>query len=316
MELEILKVCIDGVDLSGKTTLWNRLHKESGFRWKLEDRSFVTMAVYAIHHNRPKAADYYRQLIEDLSNLNIRYVLFNPSYSLIEERYKKRGDDLYSLSSLSTIREIYSVIIKTVAGFPNVLVLDGTESEEENTKIVKDWLTKAESVTLDDVTKLVLQRTMASSSGEVSPLRIQFIDTFELKQEYGDILDSDWVTKSFPAVKHATVEEFNHMFESFSSKIDDELAGRNMYSRKETLSSRRFVFTQDACVSFIQAIVREGVLKIDVVCRSSHAKDVFPADLRLVYKIAKMVSSKLKSVGLAEEKVMFNFTLNSSHVTL
>ena len=311
MELETIKVCIDGVDCSGKTTLWNEIHKVSKYRWKLEDRSFVTMVVYAVNHGRRKREDYKRQLIRDISNLNHKYVLIDPPWKLIEDRFKVRGDAIYNLDELKKIHALYHEVIEEVAKFPNVYVLDSTEDVTLSAKKISHWLEGQEETNLDGVVKLIQQHASASKNKETSPLQFSFVESGTFPEHQPQIVDVDWMAGNFPSVKPATVVEFNSMVNEFSETIDNELKGINIYGKPQTSTSRRFVFTQDACVSFIQVMHRDGMLKMYVSCRSSHVYDVFPADIRLLYHMCKIAHEKL---GLGPDvKVLFEFTLNSAH---
>jgi len=313
MELETLKVCIDGVDCSGKTTLWNELHKISDYRWKLEDRSFVTMTVYARHHKRTKSHDYYRQLITDLSNLNHKYVLLHPSWDIIEERFNKRGDPLHSLDALKAIHKIYGDIVNEVREFPNVLILDGTGTPEQVALQTHEWILSQDGTDLNGLVSLIGRRCDAAPCREVSPLRFSFIEEGTFPQHEPEILDPNWVVQHFPRVKPATVHEFQDMVRAFEETLADELAGRNIYGRPEGPGSRRWVFTQQACVSFIQVMLRDNMLKFYVTCRSSHVHDVFPADIRLMYHMAYIAAQKLKPWVNDRTRIFFDFTLNSAH---
>jgi len=313
VELEVLKVCIEGVDCSGKTTLWNKIHKNTKYRWKLEDRSFVTMLVYSQFRQDPKSLDYERQLFNDLSNLNVKYVIIDPAWDLVESRFRVRGDDVYNLRDLKEIHSLYHNVVKRISGFPNVLVFDGTEDSNEAARRVDEWLKEQNQVSISSLVKIIQQRAAATESGEVSPLRFTAIESGEFLEDEPRILNYSWVSDNFPAVKAATVEEFNKMYEELMNTVDKELKGENIYNTPQTLSSRRFVFTQNACVSFIQAMVRGGDLRFYVTCRSSHVYDVFPADIRLLYHMCKSVHKKL---GLSRDiSAIFEFTMNSAHTT-
>ena len=313
MELETLKVCIDGVDCSGKTTLWNTLHKISDYRWKLEDRSFVTMTVYARHHGRAKKTDYHRQLIADLSNLNHKYILLHPSWDVIEQRFNERGDDLHSLDALKAIHKIYGDIVNEVRGFPNVLVLDGVDTPQQMASNAHEWILSQDRTDLDGLVSIIQKRCDAAPCREVSPLRFSFVEDGTFPQLPGEILNPDWVSEHFPHVKPATVHEFQEMVRTFEVTLDDELAGRNIYNRPEGPGSRRWVFTQQACVSFIQVMLRDNMLKFYVTCRSSHVHNVFPADIRLMYYMAHLAAQKLKPWVNDKTRIYFDFTLNSAH---
>lgn len=311
MELESLKICIDGCDCSGKTTLWNAIHKATDYRWKLEDRSFVTMVVYARLHGRKKLKDYERQLLDDVNNLNNKYVLINPKWDLIESRYNVRGDDLHSFEALKKIHAIYHDVIESISGHPNVLVLSGEEDAKDAALKVDSWIRSQDECNIETLTKFIQAAAAASPRGEASPLKFSFIEPGSFPEDDPRILDFSYVKHAFPAMKEDTVVEFNKMVSDFMNTVDKELRGENIYGLPQTLSSRRFIFTQDACVSFIHAVVRDGTLRFYVHCRSSHVYNVFPSDIRLMYHMCKLVHSKL---GLSEDvKAHFDFVLNSAH---
>jgi thymidylate kinase len=314
MELESFKVCIDGVDCSGKTTLWNAIHKISNYRWKLEDRSFVTMVVYARHHGRKKANDYHRQLIRDVSNLNNKYVLINPKWDLVEKRFKVRGDDLHSLEDLKKIHSHYQDVINEVSKFPNVYVLDSSEDVLESAKKIASWLEDQENSSIDKIVDMIQKHAAASKNNETSPMTFSFVESGDFPEHDQRILDVNWVKERYPSIKPATVVEFNEMVDKFFQTVDDELKGNNIYNKPQSSTSRRFVFTQDACVSFMQAMHRDNMLKFYVSCRSSHVLDVFPADIRLIYHMCKGAYDRL---GLEKgTRVLFEFTLNSAHTVV
>lgn len=312
MELEVLKVCIDGCDCSGKTTLWNQIHKVSNYRWKLEDRSFVTMVVYARLHGRKKLPDYERHLKEDLSNLNNKYVLVNPSWETIERRYRVRGDDLHDLPALKKIHSLYAEEIEKISHLPNVLVVNGEDDINELALSAHNWLAKNETVDISRAVDLVQKHVLGSVRGEVSPLKFTLIDDGSYSEDEPRILDYEYVRQHFNKIKPATVVEFNKMVDTFVDTVDKELRGDNIYGTPQGLNSRRFIFNQEACVSFVQAMVRDEMLKFHVMCRSSHVLDVFPADIRLLYHMCRRVHEKL---GLSKNtKVQMNFILNSAHL--
>lgn len=312
MELEVLKVCIDGSDCSGKTSLWNKIHNISGYRWKLEDRSFVTMVVYSRLHGRKKLPDYQRQLMDDLSNLNNKYVLVNPSWDTIESRYMERGDDLHDLEALRKIHGLYAEEIEKISRLPNVFVLNGEDDLGDMASRAHLWLNKQESVSLEGVVSLVQSCVQGSKAGEVSPLKFSLIDDGNFSEDDERILSYDYVHQHFDKIKPATVVEFNRMVHDFMETIDKELRGDNIYNSPQGLTSRRFIFHQEACVTFIQAMVRDEMLKFHVTCRSSHVLDVFPADIRLLYHMCHRTHKRLSLP--ADMKAQLNFTLNSAHL--
>ena len=83
---------LEGPDLAGKGTLYRNLHKASSYRWNIQDRSFLSMLVYAKMYGRDTGL-HARGLWGELTNLNNRFILMLPTYEAVLERYKIRGDE-------------------------------------------------------------------------------------------------------------------------------------------------------------------------------------------------------------------------------
>ena len=52
VKFPIEKIIIEGPDLAGKTTLFNKMHEISNFCWNIQDRSALSMLVYAKLYGR------------------------------------------------------------------------------------------------------------------------------------------------------------------------------------------------------------------------------------------------------------------------
>ena len=83
----IEKIILEGPDLSGKTTLYKQMHNLSNYRWNIQDRSSLSMVVYARLYDRP---DFYHveSLKQELNNLNNIMVILLPSWSVIADRFR------------------------------------------------------------------------------------------------------------------------------------------------------------------------------------------------------------------------------------
>ena len=60
---------LEGPDLAGKTTFYQMLHKKSGFRWNVQDRSALSMLICAKLYNRGTFPEIER-LNAEIKNLN------------------------------------------------------------------------------------------------------------------------------------------------------------------------------------------------------------------------------------------------------
>ena len=68
--LQIENITIEGPDLSGKTTLYNNIHKQTNYRWNIQDRSMMSMLAHAIFYDRASDIEKYKRLLEkDLKKL-------------------------------------------------------------------------------------------------------------------------------------------------------------------------------------------------------------------------------------------------------
>ena len=95
--LHVHTVCIEGPDLSGKSTLYRNLHKMSGFRWNIQDRSEVSMLCFSKFYKRGDEKNWRSALNDRLRDMNHRYVLLLPDIQLLKERYAARGDEIHTL---------------------------------------------------------------------------------------------------------------------------------------------------------------------------------------------------------------------------
>ena len=112
---------IEGPDCSGKTTLVKNLHEKTGYRWHIHDRSQISRKIFSDMHKR-EIQFIESDLHSELSNLNNRFIFMIPEFSVIRERFLKRGDELYS--SLESMKEVYDIFVNSYdhySGYPNVI---------------------------------------------------------------------------------------------------------------------------------------------------------------------------------------------------
>ena len=98
--IRIENITLEGPDLAGKTSLYSGLHKKTGYRWDIRDRSFLSMVCYARQFNRGEDfVDECRQRLHKfLSCLNNQLIILLPSVDVLVERYRSRGDDIQASS--------------------------------------------------------------------------------------------------------------------------------------------------------------------------------------------------------------------------
>ena len=116
---------LDGPDLSGKTSLYQALHKKTDYEYNIQDRSSLSMVCFARQFNRPVSS--HRTLMEkEYSNLNNRSIVLLPSFDTLKARFEARGDDIQDLTSLKVLHEIFTEEVENLKNLPkflNIIIL-------------------------------------------------------------------------------------------------------------------------------------------------------------------------------------------------
>ena len=67
--MRFTNICLEGPDCSGKTTLFNNIHKATNYKYNIQDRSCLSMYVFACMYNRDQKF-WYNKLMQDLSQIS------------------------------------------------------------------------------------------------------------------------------------------------------------------------------------------------------------------------------------------------------
>ena len=286
---------VEGPDCSGKTTLIRDIHNSSGYKWHIFDRSQISRMIFCKLYGR-NIDNIEHDLHEELSNLNNRFIILLPKFDVITERFNRRGDDIHK--DLSSMRKVYDAFYEEVYflnTFPNVEVF---KSDVDVESLVLD-LKIAEKCSLDSVSGTVSEFVKVCQDKESYPLSFTLYDNGKFEEASSDILN------------HKNEREYYDMIRTtLLRKIDMELSGDNEYGRVETLKSRRFVYSDSSCISFIQVAFRDEVMDFHSVIRSTDVKNIFPHDLKFLYFLASKCFNRIG--GAKSARLRFN--LNSAHI--
>ena len=108
-------------------------------------------------------------------------------------------------------------------------------------------------------------------------------------------------------------EYYESIFYGMMNKIDDEVSGKNEYNLIQTSSSRRFIYTNDSCISLIHAVSRDRKLDIHVVMRSTDITEKLEHDLNFIYYLSSQIFKRLSKMTKIE-LVQIKFNFNSAHI--
>ena len=294
-------VCIEGPDLSGKTTLYRDLHKLSGFKWNIQDRSEVSMLCFSKFYNRGDETKWKSALDDRLRDMNHRYVLLLPDLELLEKRYTSRGDEIHTFESLCETYEIFDTEFRQLEKYPNVLFIRVTSENENNVvATVYEWLAASERETIIDLAHR-FERSAAANEGEVLGAHAQYM----LDKEYSD-------TDSTVMEYEPEREYYQGIRDQFLRKISREISGDNEFATPQNPQrTRRFVYAHDSCISMINCIIRNNRLSVFAVIRSSNTRDTLSYDLRFITNLISEAESFFDT--RIDERVL-HVSIHSAHI--
>jgi hypothetical protein len=297
MLFPIERIILEGPDLSGKTTLYNKIHKLSNYRWNIQDRSTVSMVLNAQMFNR----DTYFQIEnckKELANSNVVQIICLPSWDVISQRYSERGDEIHDFMSLRDVYQRFENIADELKNRTNVLIIN-TEDTDFAAKTIVRLLLEREYYTLDNISKIVMQNVSSTNENEIRGLNFHIMDD-------GTFSNCDESVLKYEKEK----DYYAKIIREFEDKINKELEGENEYSRIEDAASRRFIYTDDSCISCVHFLIRDNVGYFDCFLRSSNVGTTLKYDLNFLYILCKRVCKKLNF----NSNVIANITLNSAHI--
>ena len=295
MNFNLRTVLFEGPDCSGKTSAYRDVHRHTKFRWNIHDRSTLSMLCYAIQYKRDTTV--WRNLLrEELNDLNNVMVVFLPPLRVILERLRSRGDEYQTVDSITKLYQIFEDEAEKIKAYPNVIVYRAvTRDYSTLVKIITDYAQQ----TYDKLGETIEKHVYASGKNEQYNLKFSWADN-----DFSGINEGCLVFE-----KEADYYRDTRL--SFTKKIRNELEGLNEYGKVQSSTSRRFVLTQDTCISFAQALVRDDCLHMNIVCRSSEVAETFKNDIHFLGELGRIAKSE---IGVFIENVHYTVTLGSAHI--
>jgi hypothetical protein len=235
-------------------------------------------------------------LREELNDLNNVMVVFLPPLRVILERLRSRGDEYQTVDSITKLYQIFEDEAEKIKAYPNVIVYRAvTRDYSTLVKIITDYAQQ----TYDKLGETIEKHVYASGKNEQYNLKFSWADN-----DFSGINEGCLVFE-----KEADYYRDTRL--SFTKKIRNELEGLNEYGKVQSSTSRRFVLTQDTCISFAQALVRDDCLHMNIVCRSSEVAETFKNDIHFLGELGRIAKSE---IGVFIENVHYTVTLGSAHI--
>ena len=295
--MRFTNINIEGPDCSGKTTLFNEIHKDTNFKYNIQDRSCMSMYVYSKLYNRKDTSFWFDKIISDIKRLDTLYIVLLPTEETIIKRLRKRGDEFQDEDSILNVRSLFYNLAKIGFGsYPNVLILENVEDLTEKVDICLDFIESLNEYPSGDLIKSIV----------INSGRNELVDV-QCKEEV-DISSLDYTVLNFPEEK----EYYQKITDAIQDKIFKEFTGLNEYNSPQKHDSRRFIYTDDSCISFVHALFRQNRLNVSVTLRSSNVIKTLWAD----YEFLKILSIKIADFMRLDESVLIDLTINirSAHI--
>ena len=194
-----------------------------------------------------------------------------PTWDLIESRYRVRGDEIHDISSLKVVYDAFSDKFSKINRLSNVIGIPSGASDRVNDFVISE-VNRFENFTIQEISDHVKNFIEFFPNKESNRLKLTIYDDGEFDQVNNNILSCKGES-----------QYYQRIYRSLMRKVDSELRGINEYNRVEDHNSRRFIFTDDTCISLIHVLIRDEIMDIRFVCRSTDIKNKFHHDLDFLY---------------------------------
>ena len=292
VKFPIEKIIIEGPDLDGKTTLFNKIHEISKFRWNIQDRSALSMLVYAKMYERD-TFHLVENLKKELFNLNNQIILLLPPFEVLAKRFQKRGDAIQNIISLKKLYNLFTEFEKEYQYLPNVTVIKKEIADLEYRSIVGRYLAMERNTTIHQFPNMCVNAANTQDDKEVVGLRLTYFDD----GQFTDIKDKLLIYEGE---------------KEYYDKIETQLRGKllNNHAIGQDSSSRRIIYHDDSCISLAHFLIRDQIFDAKFFLRSSNVKDTLMYDINFIHYLTSIPYN----IHKCKQPVKIEVTLNSAHI--
>jgi hypothetical protein len=292
VKFPIEKIIIEGPDLAGKTTLFNKMHEISKFRWNIQDRSALSMLIYAKMYCRD-TFHLVENLKKELFNLNNQIVLLLPPFEVLSKRFQKRGDPIQNMISLKKLHRLFSEFEEEYGSLPNVTVVKKEIDDWGYTAITGRFLALEKHTSIHNFPTMCFNSANTQDNKEIVGLRLTYFDD----GQFTDVI---------PELMEYKGEKEYYL------KIRERLHDKMMqnHSDGQDASSRRIIYNEDSCISLAHFLIREEMFDAKFFVRSSNVKDTLKYDINFIHFLTSQVYQHYR----CKQPVKIEVTLNSAHI--
>lgn len=295
-QLPIRYILVEGPDLSGKTTFINKLHKATGFSYNIQDRSCLSMLCYARQYGRD--IEKQRQFLkEELSDLNNFFVILLPPEEVLLDRLALRGDEYQNSTSVVRLRQIFEEEVAKIQYLPNVFVARDAVSADQLVEYTSKRLRSHED-------------SLPSEVGDMTSVWVSGLHFHEEQLKFKLSIDPCYEDQVILDNKHEG-EYYKDILDKCCQIVKNELEGKNSYNKPQDLSSRRFYYSSDSCISSIHFLPRDSKLNVICTLRSTDVRKNGMIDTRFLAHLAAFIPRTFK---WPTSSIHLYVNFNSAHV--
>ena len=292
VKFPIEKIIIEGPDLAGKTTLFNKMHEISKFRWNIQDRSALSMLVYAKMYGRD-TFHLVENLKKELFNLNNQIILLLPPIEVLSKRFQKRGDPIQNLITLRKLHKLFSEFADEYMHLPNVTIVKKEIDDRDYMSIVGRYFAMEQHTSIHKFPAMCVNSADTQENKEVVGLRFTYFDDGQFTDVKPELLEYEGEKEYYLKIR-----ERLH-YKMMQNHSDDQDA-----------SSRRIIYNDDSCISLAHFLIREQMFDAKFFVRSSNVKDTLKYDINFIHFLTRQVYQHYH----CKQPVKIEVTLNSAHI--
>jgi thymidylate kinase len=296
-------VICEGPDAAGKSTFIRALHKATGFKHNVHDRSFLSMVCYSRQFDRHHDESQHRKMMmEELGDLNNVMVVLLPPIDVVRKRLINRGDEFQDVQSVTELYQIFEDEVRHVEHMPNVVVVHTEHEADDLARHVADFLKKYELSSPSDVGSDVKSWVQhLGLSGKEAQLEVTLL------------VANDDIDEAAITVNPTETAYYENIKKECSAIIANEIAGINPYNQPQNQNSRRFYYSSDTCISSIHFLPRHEQLKVICTLRSTDVINNASHDTRFLSHLVVWMCRKF-GWNRSTKAIELNVNYNSAHV--
>ena len=310
-----LQLVFEGPDCSGKTTqyqkIWKKIQSANDFDVLLNDRGLMSILVYGQFNGRfDNIEEREREFISYLNDNIVFY--FDITIAELQRRFENRGDELQDWDTIRDVANKYKEWSERLSKHRNFWVIRAEDKPDEIAARINGILEMYNDFLLTPNYQIGTAIETVQHFGQKHTNTLELINyKMDFDMTSGEI--ELWSSKDLYSglenindYEQLEIDSYKFQLSKFRKKIEAELSG--YYGSKQTMDSRRFVFTDDECLSYVHILHRNGTLYVNVNFRSSNVM-LFNHDFISICKMIKIWFEKCGEIN----KIKMNIKFDSLH---